>query len=65
VTGLAVGAAKDQKYAMGMIVGAIGLVFYSVAAAILVKHLGSVVGSILAWAAWAVPAFGLFWLFFA
>jgi hypothetical protein len=65
VTGLAVGAAKDQKYAMGMIVGAIGLMFYSVAAAILVKHLGSVVGSILAWAAWAVPAFGLFWLFLA
>jgi hypothetical protein len=50
---------------MGMIAGAIGLVFYSIAAAILVKHLGSVVGSMLAWAAWAVPAFGLFWFFLA
>jgi hypothetical protein len=65
VTGLATGAAKDQKYAMGMIAGAVGLVFYSIAAAILVKHLGSVAGSVLAWVAWAVPAFGIFWLFLA
>lgn len=65
VTGLATGAAKDQNYAMGMIVGAAGLVCYSLAAAILVKHLGSISGSILAWVAWAVPALGLFWFFLA
>jgi hypothetical protein len=48
-----------------MIVGAAGLVCYSLAAAILVKHLGSISGSILAWVAWAVPALGLFWFFLA
>jgi hypothetical protein len=63
VTGLATGAARDQRYAMGMIVGAVGLVFYSLVAALLVKHLGAVAGSVLAWIAWAIPAFGLFWLF--
>jgi hypothetical protein len=63
VTGLAVGAAKDEQYALGMIVGAVGLVFYSLAAAPLVKHIGPVAGSVLAWAAWAVPALGLFRLF--
>ena len=36
VSGLATGPAKDQEYAWGMIAGAIGLVFYSVAAAFLV-----------------------------
>jgi hypothetical protein len=65
VTGLAMGAARDQKYATGMIVGAVGLVCYSLAAAILVKHLGGSAGSALAWVAWAVPALGLFWFFLA
>jgi uncharacterized membrane protein (GlpM family) len=65
VTGLATGADRDQKYAMGMIVGAVGLVFYSLAAAFLVKHVGSIAGSALAWVAWAIPAFGLYWLFLA
>lgn len=63
VTGLAMGAAKDQKYAVGMIAGAIGLVFFSAAAAPLVKHIGSVAGSALAWVAWAVPAFGIYLAF--
>jgi hypothetical protein len=48
-----------------MIVGAVGLVCYSLAAAILVKHLGGSAGSALAWVAWAVPALGLFWFFLA
>lgn len=56
VSGLAMGAAKDGRYATGMIAGAIGLVAYSLAAAPAVKHLGSIGGSILAWAAWVVPA---------
>jgi len=47
-----------------MIAGAVGLVFYSVAAALLVKHLKAVVGSILAWFAWLVPAAGMYWLLF-
>ncbi len=63
VAGLASGAAKDEEYSAGMIAGAIGLVFFSVAAAYLVKHLGSITGSALAWVAWAVPAFGLFLVF--
>ena len=49
VSGLAMGPAKDAKYASGMIAGAVGLVFYSLAAAVLVRHLKAVVGSILAW----------------
>ena len=56
VSGLAMGAEKDVKYATGMIAGAIGLVAYSLAAAPAVKHLGSVAGSIVAWVAWVVPA---------
>ena len=60
-----VGATKDEQYALGMIVGTVGLVCYSLAAAPLVKHLGPVAGSALAWAAWAIPALGLFGLFLA
>jgi Protein of unknown function (DUF3147) len=56
ITGLAFSPAKDAKYATGMIAGAVGLVFYSLAAAILVKRLNAVVGTALAWAAWLVPA---------
>jgi len=63
VSGLATGPAKDQKYAWGMIAGAIGLVFYSLAAAFLVKQLGAFAGSIVAWAAWIIPAALIYWLF--
>jgi hypothetical protein len=61
VSGLAMGAAKDGQYATGMIAGAIGLVFYSLAAAFLVEHVGALAGSVLAWLAWVVPAGLLFW----
>jgi hypothetical protein len=63
VNGLAMGAAKDEKYATGMIAGAIGLVFFSAAAAFLVKRLGSITGSALAWLAWALPAFAVYAVF--
>ncbi len=63
VSGLASGAAKDHTYASGMIAGAVGLVVYSVAAALLVGRLGATAGSVLAWVMWAVPAFAIFWLF--
>jgi hypothetical protein len=63
ITGLAMGPAKDQLYARGMIAGAVGLVFYSVAAAFLVKHLKALAGSILAWVAWLVPAVTAYWTF--
>lgn len=62
VTGLAMGPAKDAMYARGMIAGAVGLVFYSLAAAFLCKHLKAVVGSVLAWAAWLVPAAAVYWI---
>ena len=61
VSGLAMGATKDVKYGTGMIAGAIGLVAYGFAAAIAVKHLGSVAGSIVAWVAWVVPAGVVYW----
>ena len=61
VSGLAMGPSKDEKYAM--IAGAIGLIAYSAAAALAVKHLGSVVGSVVAWAAWIVPAATVLWFF--
>jgi hypothetical protein len=61
VSGLAMGASKDEKYATGMIAGAIGLVAYSAAAAVAVKHLGAVTGSIVAWVAWLVPAAAVYW----
>src|SRR5438046_8209930 len=63
VSGLAMGAAKDERYASGMIAGAIGLAAYSAAAALAVKHLGAVAGSAIAWVAWLVPAgasYGIF-----
>lgn len=62
VTGLAMGAEKDVKYATGMVAGAVGLIVYSAAAAIAVKHLGSVAGSVIAWAAWALAAAAGYWL---
>lgn len=63
VSGLAMGATKDVKYGTGMIAGAIGLVVYGAAAALAVKHLGSVAGSIVAWVAWVVPAGVVYWVF--
>ncbi|HVH63332.1 MAG TPA: DUF3147 family protein [Candidatus Dormibacteraeota bacterium] len=63
VTGLAMGPAKDATYARGMIAGAVGLVFYSLAAALLCKHLNAVIGSVLAWVAWLVPAGAAYWVF--
>ncbi|TMC83259.1 MAG: DUF3147 family protein [Chloroflexi bacterium] len=63
VSGLAMGAAKDAKYASGMVVGAIALVCFSVAAAFLVKRLGSIAGSAIGWLAWAITALGFYWLF--
>src|SRR5207248_8057734 len=63
VSGLAMGPARDERYATGMIAGAIGLVVYSVAAALAVKHLGSVAGGILAWVAWVIPAAAVYWFF--
>lgn len=56
ITGLAMGPVKASTYATGMIAGAIGLVFYSLAAAWLVERLNAVVGSAVAWGAWLVPA---------
>jgi uncharacterized protein DUF3147 len=63
VSGLAMGPSKDEKYAMGMLAGAAGLVCYSAAAALAVKHLGPVAGSIIAWVAWIIPAGALYWFF--
>jgi hypothetical protein len=63
VSGLAMGASKDARYASGMIAGAVGLVVYSAAAALAVKHLGSVAGSVVAWVAWVLPAAAVYWLF--
>jgi hypothetical protein len=61
VSGLAMGASKDERYATGMIAGAMGLVAYSAAAALAVKHLGAVAGSIVAWVAWLLPAGAVYW----
>ena len=63
VTAVSMGPAKEAKYSAGMIAGAVGLAAYSLLAALLVKHLNAAVGSLLAWAAWVVPAAILFWLF--
>lgn len=63
VTGLSMGAAKDAKLASGMIAGAIGLLFYAFAAAFLVKHMKAVAGSVLAWAAWLLPAGAVYLVF--
>jgi hypothetical protein len=63
VIGLAMGPARDAKYALGMIAGAVGLVVYAVVAAVLVKHLRAVVGSVLAWIAWAIPAGAVYVVF--
>ena len=62
VTGLAMGSAKDARLASGMVAGAIGLVFYSAAAALLVKHLDALAESVLAWVAWVIPAALVYWV---
>jgi uncharacterized membrane protein (GlpM family) len=61
VSGLAMGSAREEQYAAGMIAGSAGLICYGVAAAFLVERMGAVAGSILAWLAWLVPAGLLFW----
>ncbi|HET7420892.1 MAG TPA: DUF3147 family protein [Candidatus Dormibacteraeota bacterium] len=63
VSGLAMGAGMDAKYATGMIAGAVGLVVYAGVAALAVKHLGPVAGSIVAWVAWVVPAAVIYLVF--
>jgi hypothetical protein len=63
VGGLASGGAKDEKYAAGMIAGAVALIAYSAAAALAVRHLGSVLGSLVAWVAWIVPATAVYLVF--
>jgi hypothetical protein len=63
VTGLSMGAAKDSKLGAGMIAGAVGLMFYALAAAFLVRHMKAVAGSVLAWAAWLVPAGAVYLVF--
>ena len=57
------GMAKETKYATGMIAGAVGLAVYSLAAALAVKHLGALAGSLVAWVAWVIPAGTVYWLF--
>jgi hypothetical protein len=63
VTGLAMGAADDGKLAAGMTAGAVGLVFYALTAALLVRHMTALVGSALAWAAWLFPAGAVYMVF--
>ena len=63
VTGLAMGPEKTDKYAVGMIAGAIGLVCFAAVAAMAVKRFGSIRGSVIAWFAWVVPAFAIYAVF--
>ncbi len=65
VSGLATDASRDTQHATGMIAGAVGLVVYSAAAALAVKHLGSVAGSLGAWIAWLLPAAAVYFVFLA
>ena len=62
-TGIAMTAARESKYATGMIAGAVGLVVYGLVAALLVKHLNAFAGSALAWIAWLVPAAAVYWVY--
>ena len=63
VTGLATGAQKDEKYATGMIAGAIGLVVFAVVAALVVKRFGSIWGSSIAWIGWLATAGAIYLVF--
>ena len=56
VTGLSAGPQKDEKYALGMIAGSIGLVAFAAIAALVVKRFGSIGGSLIAWTGWVVVA---------
>jgi uncharacterized membrane protein (GlpM family) len=57
------GASKAGVSSRGMIAGAVGMVVYCVAASVFVKRLGALGGSVLAYAAWIVPASLTYWLF--
>lgn len=62
VIGLSSGPARDTKNAEGMVAGAVGLACYSLAAAFLVERFGALPGSVVAWIAWAIPAFAVYWV---
>ena len=59
VTALAAKPEQAATNAIGMLVGAAGMVACCVVAAPLVRRLGAVAGSALAWGAWLVVALGL------
>ena len=59
VTALAVKPSEAATTAMGMIVGSAAMVACCLLAAPLVRRLGAVAGSALAWGAWLVVALGL------
>ena len=63
VTVMTSGAPKAAVSSRGMIAGAVGMVVYCIAASALVKRLGALGGSVLAYVAWIVPALAAYWLF--
>lgn len=63
LTGLAMGPAKAQSSAAGMVAGAVGLVAFCLAAVVLVNHLGAVAGSLVGWVVWVGVALSLYWVF--
>lgn len=59
VTALAAKADEAAASAVGMLVGSAGMVACCLVAAPLVRRLGAVAGSALAWGAWLIVALGL------
>jgi hypothetical protein len=63
ITVLSAGPSTAAISSKGMIAGAVGMIAYCVAASFLVKWLGAIPGSIMAWAAWIAASLTAFWLF--
>ena len=61
ITVVTSGASKAAVSSRGMIAGAVGMVVYCVAASLLVRRFGALGGSLLAYLAWIVPAFAVYW----
>jgi hypothetical protein len=61
VTAVAMGSAKADEAAHSMIAGAVGMLAFCGVAVLLETRTGAIVGSALAWVAWAVVAGAVYW----
>jgi hypothetical protein len=65
LTAVMMGATKASQSALAMVVGAVGMVAFCAAAALLEKKLGAVATSAIAWLSWGGVSAFAYWMFLA